>query len=276
MGVFWNIDKDGYLVNDAGVHKIQPEFTRLVDVTRRTFIEGLGHSMHSCYLTGSVPRGVAVGGISDLDAFAILNEGEINSRKKQLYRAISSLRLPEVTDVQMEVWGWRDLFQDEMNCVTEHQVILKLDSLCIFGTNLAKRIAPIRADVALANTEIVQFRSDVDEMLCAIDKNGSSENVAFWSRRIIKNLIRALFYMTIPREKKFTRDLDLSVQIFLKNYPGRTEILKSLEILNAPFSRVPQLREYFKKGFGKWVLEETEKWLKKYNPKRLSSLTRCA
>lgn len=87
MSVFWSIDECGYLVNDAKLHKIQPEFEQLIDLTRKTFVESLGGSMHSCYLTGSVPRGLAVNGLSDLDAFAILKRGKTDQGQELRFKA---------------------------------------------------------------------------------------------------------------------------------------------------------------------------------------------
>ncbi len=274
LGAFWKVDDKGYLVNDAGLHKIQPEFVNLVDITNRVFIQSLGRSMHSCYLTGSIPRGIAVRGLSDLDAFAILKKGKVDPGKKRLYHGIGTLNISEVTEFQLEVWEWTDLFNDNMDRVTEFQAILKLNSQCIFGEDLSKHIAPIKPGIALANTEVFQFKLDVEEMLKAIDKDNSPENVAYWSKRIIKNLVRICFYMTIPLESCYTRDLNLSAKIFLKHYPDKLQILHCLKILDSPFSDPLELKEYFKKGFGKWAFEETKRWLQKYNPRGVASLPR--
>ncbi|MDJ0652145.1 MAG: hypothetical protein QNJ27_03990 [Simkaniaceae bacterium] len=161
-----------------------------------------------------------------------------------------------------------------MDSVTEFQAILKLNSLCIFGEDLSKYIAPIKPGIALANTEVFQFSTDVEEMVKAIDKDRSSENIAYWSKRIIKNLVRSCFHMTIPIESCYTRDLKLSAKIFLKHYPDKPQILHFLKMLDFPFSDPLELKKYFKKGFGKWVLEETKRWLENYNPRKAPSLPR--
>ena len=211
-GQFWEVDSDGFLQNNADFLKIKPDFKKVKQDVKQAYLENLSPALHSCYLTGSIPRGTAVPGFSDLDAFAVLKEGFsaddhlswITQVKAQLLNQHS-----EVTDIQMEVWEWNDIFGVPRNYLSEFQVILKLNSVCCYGEDLSQEILSIKPDVALANTEMIQLKPDIEEALAKLARDKRPEHVQFWCKKIMKNLIRAGFYMVIPNEKAFSRDLSL-------------------------------------------------------------------
>ncbi|CCB89437.1 nucleotidyltransferase family protein [Simkania negevensis] len=255
QGRFWKLDQNGYLQNDAGVECISPEFNPLIEAVKNTCIDHLGSSLHSFYLTGSISRGTAISKVSDLDTFAVLKKDHDldTSWLSHTGKTLQS-QYPVVSDIQLEIWKWNDLMQTDS--LSEYQVILKLNSVCLWGDNLARSIPPIRPDYALALTELQHLQSDIDEVLSKIEKEPNQ--VAFWCKKIMKNLIRAGFYLLIPREKKFTRDLELSVATFLKYYPERIEINKCLKQVTFPLTHKKDLKKFLKSQFVKQLLDETK------------------
>lgn len=253
-GRFWKLDSEGYLLNDASSDQISSEFNPVIKAVRKTYLAHLGSSLHSCYLTGSISRGTAMSKVSDLDAFAVLKKdchpdiSWVSHAKTILQR-----EFPIVADIQMEVWKWEDLVPNDF--LSEYQVILKLNSVCLWGENLASHIQPIRPDNALALTELRELKSDIEEVLTEIEKHPNQ--VAFWCKKIMKNLIRAGFYLIIPREKAFTRDLPLGAATFLKYYPEMVEINKCLEYAKSPLTEAKDLNEFLQSSFVNKLLYET-------------------
>ena len=70
--VFLDTDDEGYLISDSSAAKIVPPWSEAVDYARQLEVRRLGGRLHSLYLRGSVARGRAIAGRSDLDLFAVL------------------------------------------------------------------------------------------------------------------------------------------------------------------------------------------------------------
>jgi predicted nucleotidyltransferase len=67
------VDADGYLCREGSLERIQPDFTPLVERLRMSITRMFdADRLHSAYLYGSVPRGTAVVGRSDLDVLLAL------------------------------------------------------------------------------------------------------------------------------------------------------------------------------------------------------------
>ena len=69
-GSYFDTDSEGYLINPASMTKIQEEWKPIVNDVVKTYKEQFGDDLISVYLRGSVSKGEAVAGISDIDSFA--------------------------------------------------------------------------------------------------------------------------------------------------------------------------------------------------------------
>jgi len=72
-GSYFNIDKDGYLINPASLDKVQDEWKLLVQAVIQLYKREFKDSLVSLYLRGSVSKGEAVAGISDIDTWAFVD-----------------------------------------------------------------------------------------------------------------------------------------------------------------------------------------------------------
>ena len=66
------LDHEGYIQPEADLANLQPEYQGLPDATAGLLAGEFGPRLHSAYLYGSVVRGNAVPGRSDLDVIAVL------------------------------------------------------------------------------------------------------------------------------------------------------------------------------------------------------------
>src|SRR5215207_10338035 len=69
---FDRLDPEGYIRPEADLANVQPEYQGLPDATAGLLAEEFGSRLHSAYLYGSVVRGNAVPGRSDIDVIAVL------------------------------------------------------------------------------------------------------------------------------------------------------------------------------------------------------------
>ena len=65
-------DPEGYIRPEADLANVQPEYQGLPDAAAGLLAEEFGPRLHSGYLYGSVVRGNAVPGRSDVDLIAVL------------------------------------------------------------------------------------------------------------------------------------------------------------------------------------------------------------
>ena len=66
------LDPEGYIVSEADLANVQPEYRGVPEAAADLLVRELGRRLHSGYLYGSVVRGNAVPGSSDLDLVAVL------------------------------------------------------------------------------------------------------------------------------------------------------------------------------------------------------------
>jgi hypothetical protein len=66
------LDFEGYIRPEADLANVQPEYQGLPDATAGLLADEFGPRLHSGYLYGSVVRGNAAPGRSDLDVIAVL------------------------------------------------------------------------------------------------------------------------------------------------------------------------------------------------------------
>ncbi|GIP63167.1 hypothetical protein J32TS6_17220 [Virgibacillus pantothenticus] len=71
IGRFCTTDHEGYLLNESSLTKVQPAFLKIIEKVTAYYKFNLGENLHSVYIRGSVPRGLAIYGVSYLDTIAI-------------------------------------------------------------------------------------------------------------------------------------------------------------------------------------------------------------
>ena len=68
------LGRDGRIRREGSLDRVPPAFGLLVADLRDCVAAQFGARLHSAYLYGSIPRGAAVPGVSDLDAVILLRD----------------------------------------------------------------------------------------------------------------------------------------------------------------------------------------------------------
>lgn len=77
-GGVYVVGSDGLLVPEGSRDNIVAPWSEAVDFLVRGYREILGEHLHSVYIRGSVARGLAVEGLSDLDTTAVTRPHEVD------------------------------------------------------------------------------------------------------------------------------------------------------------------------------------------------------
>ena len=78
------LDSRGYIRNDIALANIQTHFQQAFQEIVTTYWQRFGNLTHSLYLYGSVGRGTAVAGTSDLDISVVLHQPLTHSDRDKI------------------------------------------------------------------------------------------------------------------------------------------------------------------------------------------------
>lgn len=255
IGGYYNSDKNGFLQNNTTAilqEKYVAPINELIEIYQTHY-----DNIQSIYLRGSVAEGTAVDFISDIDMFAILKQE--NDTK---YIRWQTVPLQQKT---ASSFSSKYLFLNGLDLAFTHyipnsfpvdkklNILLKLQSRCIYGVDYSKDISPIRLNSELCFNQR-WFANDLDEFLRLSSSTESSQNKI---REILKITLRVCFELVMLREQKYTNSLYYCAISFKKYYPEKsTEIQQCLFwFLNPP--KEITIVQKFLTIFGKWIINQT-------------------
>lgn len=268
-GRYWRTDEEGYLLNDASLHYIQPPFADVVQAAVDAYLQHIPGDIHSIYVTGSIPRGLAREGESDLDMFAVLTaeadpllvlQDWIDPTEEALID-----RFPCINDAQLEVWSDGYVFTDPTR-FSIGAFIIKTHSVCVWGSDLIPELGDYKISAAIANDDLVRVKLDIAVAVEYIQADSRPVNVRYWCRRSMKNILRAGFALVMLEEGRHTRDLELCYETFIRHYPQQTARMKrALEYARFPLADADGVLAFLE-DMGGWIIARADHWLGQYNP----------
>lgn len=204
--------------------------------------------MHSIYLRGSVARGNNVDGFSDIDIFALIYDLEERWKmadwqpdlEKELQAEFQFVKEVEVMLTQY----FEDFYQKNPRLA----MIIKTQSLCIYGKDLNETILPFAPNKKMI-LNLTWLEEDVNDFLQK-EKNTKQD-----CQKITKTLIRSGFELVMEKEQKFTTDLYLCYQVFSKYFPEKEkEMRKMLHLYLNPIEEDFLLKRNVNE-IGMWILK---------------------
>lgn len=268
IGRFWRIDADGCIRNDAAPEKILPPYSGLVAEVRDAYLEHLGQGAHSIYVRGTVARGLALEGVSDLDSFALVSRGPEGLDLSWTGRVAEHLhtRHPYVSSVELECVDCNEIGSTER--FSELDLLMVTQTACIWGENIVPYLPRYKPGILVANSDISQIKPDIEEAIIGLDVDPSTQNTRYWCRRIAKNIIRGGFSLTILRNRSYTRDLYPCYRAFANQYPEQESSMRqAVEYALGPSPDAEEVKAFLR-DFGGWMIEAANDWLELHNPSR--------
>lgn len=218
---------DGTIAREGSLGRVPDAFTPLVQAlgTRLTRVQG--PRLHSAYLYGSIPRGTAIPGVSDLDALAVLHETPTEADRA----AVRTLHTELDTDFAQVDGG--DILIDSVASLTSETERYDggffLACLCtpLLGPDLARDLPRYRPTSLLAR----QTNGDLERVLPRWHQRladaRTPEQRRHLCRATARHLVRAGFTLIMPAWGGWTSDLDESARLFAAYHPGRAEQMRT-------------------------------------------------
>lgn len=220
-GRFFPLDEQGFIVNDTSAHHFPATFgARLVSAFQQWFPQ----TLRAVYLRGSVARGTRVPGLSDLDAFAVLEDGSSIKPLTADDLLAAELRqlLPGLTELEFTCCQEKEVMG---NYLGVWPFFIKTQSLLLYGYDYASQLASYRPGVAIMG-EALWLTQRMVEYRQRLNQPEWQEKPRLLCEWIMKAVVRAAFELTMEQQRCYTRDLSLCCQVFCRQYPQQADLCR--------------------------------------------------
>ncbi|MFE9607855.1 nucleotidyltransferase [Streptomyces sp. NPDC006012] len=251
------LDPEGRLVREGSLARVQPAFRPVVAAARARLPEAFGARLHSAYLYGSIPRGTARVGRSDLDLLVAL-AAEPDDQDRAAARALGAAidaEFPQIDGVGTLLFGRERLLSD----LERHDLGWFVACLCtpLLGEDLAGHLPRYRPDPLLAretNGDLALLLPRWRERIATVDETAAARRplVRFMSR----HLVRTAFTLVMPRWNGWTSDLHEMAEAFGAYYPRRAAQLRTAAGYGYEPVGDPAVLRAYVDDIGPWLAHE--------------------
>lgn len=214
---------DGTFARDGRTSWIQAAFTPVVDAARTRIAAAFPQPLlHSAYLYGSIPRGTAREGASDLDLLLALHrepDAEDAAGARELERGLDE-DFDQIDGVGALLSSARTLLSEQ----ERHDGGWFVACLCtpLIGPDLAEQLPRYRPTSLLARETNGDLAPALERWRSrAADPALTDDGLRVLVRGASRKVVRTGFTLAMPRWQGWTSDLEQSAAVFGGYYPQR-------------------------------------------------------
>ena len=251
------LDEDGYFKREGDLARISPAFAPVVAAAKAAISDAFSaEHLHSAYLYGSIPRGTAVPGASDLDALLALRHEPTSADQDTagtLERMLDS-RFIQINGAGIGLASTATLLSD----LERYDLGWFVACLCtpLIGEDLAAQLPRYRPTSLLAR----ETNGDVGDLLprwrAQLSHAESDADLKAMSRRVGRRLVRTGFTLVMPRWGGWTSDLGESAAVFGRYYPARREQMRVAAVVARSLTADPAVLDMLVNDLGPWLAAE--------------------
>ncbi|MFD7132885.1 nucleotidyltransferase [Streptomyces sp. NPDC059894] len=249
--------RDGTIAREGALDRVPEAFAPVVGAARTRIAETFdGARLHSAYIYGSIPRGTAVPGVSDLDLQLALHDEPTEADRADAAAIEVALdhAFPQIDGVGILLTSTRALLSD----LERHDAGFFVACLCtpLLGPDLAERLPRYRptselaretnGDLALA---LKRWRTRAAEAVTDADRRALSRVVA-------RRVVRTGFTLIMPRWGGWTSDLNESAELFARYYPEHADQMRTAATVGRAPSADPAVLSTLIDDLGPWLAAE--------------------
>ncbi|MFD7615356.1 nucleotidyltransferase [Streptomyces sp. NPDC059802] len=211
--------------------RVPEAFAPVVAAARSRIAEAFdGTRLHSAYIYGSIPRGAAIPGVSDLDLLLALR-GAPTAADEVTARALEA-----ELDASFDVIDGVGILLSRAETLTSelerNDLGFFVACLCtpLLGEDLAGQLPHCRPTPLLAR----ETNGDLYLLLPhwrrrAAEATTDAER-RYLSRGVARRLVRSGFTLVMPRWRGWTSDLAESAEVFARYYPDHPERIEQMRL----------------------------------------------
>ncbi|MFF8380721.1 nucleotidyltransferase [Streptomyces sp. NPDC015661] len=248
------LNPDGTIAREGALDRVPAEFAPVVEAARARISEAFGPDrLHSAYLYGSVPRGTAVAGVSDLDVQLALHGEPTEADRAAAREAEAALdrELPQIDGAGILLSSTGTL----LSALERHDLGFFVACLCtpLLGPDLAAELPPYRP------TSLVARETNGDLALLLPGwraRAAEGTDLRLLGRNVGRRLVRTGFTLVMPRWGGWTSDLDRSAAVFGGFYPERAEQMRLAVTAGRSPSPDPEVLDLLIGDLAPWLAAE--------------------
>lgn len=251
------LDQDGFIEREGSLGLVPVMFAPVVAAAQWGIEDAFGPDrLHSAYLYGSIPRGTAVPGVSDLDLLLALHDEPSAADRS----GAASLAAALEAQFSLIIGAGILLFSTDtlLSDLERHDLGWFVACLCtpLIGADLAFQLARYRPSSLLARETNGDLSDWIGRWTDRLAAARTAADRRALSRGVARRLTRAGFTLVMPRCGGWTSDLDKSASVFGRYYPDRQDQMRTA----AAVARVPtadlSVLKMLIEDLGPWLASE--------------------
>jgi hypothetical protein len=250
------LDADGYFLREGGLGLVPEAFRPVVAAVRDRLPGVFGARMTSAYLYGSIPRGTARVGRSDLDLLLALRDEPTEADRDDARVLGESLdeEFPEIDGVGTLLFSRARLLSDQET----YDMGWFVACLCtpLLGEDLAEHLPRYRPHSHLARETNGDLAQLLERWRTRIADATTEEARRALVRGVSRHLVRTGFTLVMPRWNGWTSDLGEMAQAFAAYYPQRGAQMRAAAVLGREPKGDPAVLRSYVDDLGPWLAEE--------------------
>lgn len=215
------VDADGFIARLPDT-PLQPAFRPVVDEVIELLHARLGAQVHSIYLYGSVAKGTAVAGVSDLDV-CLITQCALNAAERDSLRAITEhvqAQHPLISKVDFDCGTLAEALADENRFSWGYW--LKHHCRCVAGEDLSLRFTLFTPSREIAVAVNGDFIPVVQGYLQQLAETGNARQI---QRAAARKLLRATNLLRRAEDNDWPETLEEYASRVIQRFPQQQQAI---------------------------------------------------
>ncbi|MFH8571676.1 nucleotidyltransferase [Streptomyces sp. NPDC017993] len=251
------LDREGYFLREGSLDRVSAPFAPVVAALRDRLAERFGPSRLTCaYLYGSVPRGTAVPGRSDLDVLLALSTGPTaaDHADARAVEAELDAAFPQIDGAGILLCGVEQLLSEP----ERYDLGWFAACLCtpLMGEDVTSGLPRYRPTSLLAR----ETNGDLSERLPGLQEKAAAARTdaerTRLTRVVARKLVRTGFTLVMPRWGGWTSDLTESAEVFSHYYPAHAAHMRAAARAARKPGADPELLDDLLNCLAPWLADE--------------------
>ncbi|MEA5523093.1 nucleotidyltransferase [Limnoraphis robusta] len=261
IGKILAVDEAGFIIREASINKITPEWRLLVDQVILAYQNYWHHAIDSIYIRGSVAVGKAISGVSDLDSFAVVNteKSQLDDSWFDSFQEQLKFQYPFCTGVELKALESDCLLNLNLDSYHNLRMLLKTQAACVWGEDISLQFPPCKPDIN-AVSHAFDLEQDLQRVIIDLQQldetqSGTVEKICQW---IMKRMVRSGFEIVMETAQCYTRDLYPCYELFSRYFPQqKSQMYQALTWAINPIDERVKISEFLN-SFGGWLVSEID------------------
>ncbi len=239
IGGFQPLDANGFLINTASIEKIAPKYLPIIQQVVSKIQQVYEKKWLSIYLKGSVPRGLAIEYVSDIDILVIHTAETISTDWQTAFKQNILKEYPFVSRLDIKHFTYAQLRKSK-----SMKFVIKTQSVLLAGLDLTAQMEPFRIS---EDSQLIlpQLEGDLRYAKLQIPSCPNELELKKIGSWVAKRVLRGAFEAIMVENQQYTRDLYYCCEALRIHAPQNRQLYeKWLQWYLEPMSDAPTLLKF--------------------------------